>query len=443
VSTVADPWWLAALAAIGLLALLTAFVTLFFALGRRPRRLFASHIPSVDEEDDFLLALAGAVNAPTRGGGTIRILRNGDEFFPSLLADIRAAERSVNFFTYIFESGEIADAVLAALTERAESGVPVRLMLDGFGGMTLRGERLDRLIAAGGIVHRYRPFHLGKLTRFHKRNHRRAIVIDGRVGYTGGAAISDKWLGNADSPEHWRDTMFRVTGPPAISLQATFGESWSHVSGEVLVGREFYPFEEPGARQIEPDSDRDGLTIARHVNLISSPSAETHPLRTLFWASFMAARQRLYLTNSYFVPDSHIRRALQDRARAGVDVRVLVPNELTDAKPIRWASQSYYRELLAAGVRIFEYQPTFLHAKTLVVDGRWSVIGSANMDIRSKELNGENVLGVMDVGFATELEDHFHQDLSVSREIRLEEWRRRPLGQRLLERFFVLFAEQY
>lgn len=434
-SEIFSPWWLAVLAVAGVIGIATAILNLFFALGRRPQRIHAAHVPSVDDEDHFLLALAGAVNAPTRGGGRAEVLNNGDAFFPAILEDIRAAERTVNFFTYIFEAGEIGTRVLEALTERARAGVQVRLLLDAFGAMKIDRARLDTLRAAGGRVHYYRPLRFGRITGFHKRNHRRAIVIDGRVGYTGGASVADHWLGDAESPAHWRDSMFRVTGPLARSLQATFGEAWSNGTGEILVGPEFYP--------LDAEAESDGIRISRHVNLISSPSGDAHPLRKLFWLSFMAARERLYVTNSYFVPDRHIRDALKDRARAGVDVRVLVPNHYTDIKPIRWAGHSYYEELLAAGVRIYEYQPTFIHAKTLVVDGKWSVIGSANMDVRSKELNAENVLGILDEDFAAQLERSFCADLARSREIRLEEWRRRGLAARLRERFFVLFSEQY
>jgi cardiolipin synthase A/B len=434
------PWWLLLLAGIGVLALAAVIVSLFFALGRRPARLYAPGVPSLEDEDAFLIAVAGTVNAPTRAGGRAEVLNNGDEFYPAILEAIRGAARSVTFFTYIFEDGEIGGRILAALVERARAGVEVRLLLDGFGGRGADPERLEALRQAGGKVHRYRPLHLGKLSRFHKRNHRRAIVVDGAVGFTGGASVGDKWLGDADSPEHWRDMMFRVTGPLALSLQAAFSEAWSNTRGEILTGPAFYPLSEEVA---EAEDAGDAIPIARHVNLLSSPSDEAHPVRKLFWLSFMAARERLYITNSYFVPDKHIREALAERARAGVDVRVLVPNEHTDAKPVWWASRSYYDELLRAGVRIYEYQPTFLHSKAVAVDGRWSVIGSANLDIRSKELNDENVLGILDPHFAGHLERVFLADLARSHEIRLEEWRRRGVGQHVLERFFVLFAEQY
>jgi cardiolipin synthase A/B len=227
--------------------------------------------------------------------------------------------------------------------------------------------------------------------------------------------------------------MVRATGPFARSIQAAFAGSWAAVTGEILAGDALYP---PAAADLPEAGD------ARHLSVVSSPADEAHPLRKFFWISFAAARERLWLTASYFAPDEHLRAALEERARAGVDVRLILPNEHTDARPVRWAGQGYYEELLERGVRIFEYQPTFMHAKALVVDSVWSVVGTANLDIRSKELNEENVLGVVDRGLAAELEAAFEADLEASREIRLDAWRKRPLHWRLRERISLLFAEQ-
>jgi cardiolipin synthase len=339
----------------------------------------------------------------------------------------------VNFAAYIWEDGQASDEIFAALTERARAGVQVRVLLDGVGGLRAPEEGMAALRAAGGLVEPFRPPRFGKLTRFHKRNHRRALVMDGEVAFTGGVAVADKWLGDADSPEHWRDTMSRFTGPPASTIQTAFVSLWAPVAGELLSGPEFFP-------------PRDGMAKAGdlvHVGIASSPSSDDHPLRLFYLQSILSARQRLYITTPYFVPDEIIRRAVAARARAGVDVRILLPNALTDAKPIRLTSHRYYEELMAAGVRIYEYQPTMMHAKGMVADGKWSVVGSANMDIRSHELNQENVLGVLDSGFAAQMEAAFHADLTRAREIQPAEWRRRRLSQRLLERAAALFAEQY
>jgi cardiolipin synthase A/B len=425
------PWWIGFFWGAGVLAIGTAIVSLFFALGRRPPAVQVTQTPPVDSPD-FLSAAAGLVNAAPQKGGTVRLLNNGDEIFPAMLADVRAAQRSVNWLAYIWEPGKCSDLVFAALVERARAGVEVRLMLDGLGGMRCPDEGKDELKKAGGRIGVFRPLRWGKITRFYKRNHRRAIVVDGKVAYTGGVAVGDKWLGNARGPEEWRDSMVRVTGCMARNLQSHFAEDWAAVTGEILVGDGFYPSDEGGS---------DGPI--RHAAVASSPGSEQHPMRYFFLLSFRAARRKLYIASPYFVPDEHTRKAVAALPGRGVDVRILLPNNHTDAKPIRLASHSYYDELLSAGVRIWEYQPTMMHTKLAVVDGCWSIVGSANMDIRSKELNEENVLGILDPGLAGAVETSFLADLERSREIRLDQWRKRGPGQRVLERLAVMFAEQF
>jgi cardiolipin synthase len=426
------PWWLETLAAIGAAATIAVIITLFFSVGRRPSRLVPTQAPAVDAPE-FLAAVAGTAGAPLRRGGTIQLLNNGVEFFPALLQAIRAAKRTITFTVYIWEGGQASDQVSAALIERATAGVQVRVLLDSMGSLHAPSETIDAMKKAGVKVETFRPLRLGKLTRFHQRNHRRAIVIDGEVGFTGGMAVADKWLGDADTKEHWRDTMVKVTGPLAASLQSAFAPLWAYASGELLAGRTFF-------RPDNVEGEDSGLL---HTGLPSSPSSEDHPLRLFFVQSFAAARQRLYITTPYFVPDEGTRRVAEERARAGVDVRILLPDNHTDAKPIRLTSQRYYEEMMEAGIRVYEYQSTMMHTKHVVVDGKWSIVGSANMDIRSKELNMENVLGVLDAGFASELEATFRKDLEKSKEIELEEWRRRGVVHRVLERVCALFAEQY
>ena len=428
------PWWIELFWGVGVLAVATAIVSLFFSLGRRPPAVAITEAPPVGDPD-FLNAAAGLVNGVLETGGRARLLNNGDEIFPALLADVRSAQHSVNWLAYIWEPGRCSDQVFAALVERARAGVEVRVMLDGLGGMRCPGEGKDELKRAGGRIGIFRPLRWGKITRFYKRNHRRAIVVDGKVGYTGGVAVGDKWLGNARGPAEWRDTMVRVTGGMARNLQSHFAEDWAAVTGEILVGDAFYP--------LGDDEGSDGSPPIRHTAVASSPGSEQHPMRYFFLLTCRAARRKLYLASPYFVPDEHTRKAVARLAGAGVDVRILLPNEHTDAKPIRLASHHYYDELLCAGVRIWEYQPTMMHAKLTVVDGCFSIVGSANMDIRSKELNEENVLGILDPGLAAAIETTFLADLERSREIRLAPWRKRGPGQRVLERLAVMFAEQF
>ena len=428
------PWWVLGPWILGLLTASGVVFTLFSSVGRRPRRISATECPPVRSEE-FVRAIANTVNGMFVDGGSAELLNNGVRFFPAMFEAIREAKQSINFLAYIWKPGKVSDEMFTALIERAQAGVEVRVLLDGMGGIRAPRDGIAALRAAGGKVERFRALRFGKITRFYKRMHRRAIVIDGTVGFTGGAAVGDNWLGDADSPEHWRDSMVRVTGALATSLQSAFAAPWANSCGEILVGPRFYP---------DIRSARAGdETVTRHVSLVSSPSGDEHPLRVFFLFSFLAARERLYVASSYFVPDRQLREAAMSRAQEGVDVRILIPGKHTDAKPIRQASHSYYDDLLSAGVRIFEYQPTMFHMKSLVVDGRWSVVGSANMDIRSKELNQENVLGIMDEGFARQVEETFLADLKGAREIRLADWRRRGVGARLKERAAALFAEQY
>jgi cardiolipin synthase A/B len=429
------PHWVSFFAALGILAAVGVIVSLFSHYGRGPGRIFATARPA-PESQEFVDALAGAIGAPVATGGRAQLLNNGNTFFPSLVAEIDRAQRTVNFMVYIWEPGKATDEVMGALTRAAQRHVQVRLMLDGLGAMKLPKEDIERLEAAGGRVSTFDALAWGKLTRFYKRNHRRAIVIDGLVAYTGGEAVSDKWIGNADSPEHWHDSMVRVTGPLAISLQDTFCQLWSGNTGEILVGPAFFPDSVTAPRPGEP--------VTRHVVVISSPGNENHPLSKTFWMSFAAARHRLYIASSYFVPDEAMRTIVKERARAGVDVRILVPAlARTDAKSIAWAGQGYYEELLEAGVKIYEYQPTMMHAKTVVVDGAWSVVGSANMDVRSNELNQENVLGIQDAGFAGQIEQGFLTDLTKSKQVDLRQWRNRGWWPRVREKGAQLFSEQF
>jgi cardiolipin synthase len=426
------PWWAGLLAVVGAAAIVSAFLTLFFALNRPSRYTVTQRVPV--DSDAFMQAITSAVNAPSMTGGSARLLNNGVEIFPAMLEAIRGARHSINFMVYIWEPGKVSDRMFDALTERARAGVEVRMMLDGFGAHSTPQDRIRELEEAGGRVRFFNPAKWGRLTAFYKRNHRRAIIVDGKVAFTGGAAVSDVWLGDAQDEDHWRDTMVEVRGCLATNLQSSFVQLWSGGTGEILVGEGFYPrdHDEPGA---------DALT--RHVHVTSTPVSVAHTLRVFFILTLACARERIWLTNSYFAPERNMRRTLAERARAGVDVRLLLPSKLTDARAVRYASHAFYRELLEAGVRIYEYQPTMMHSKTLVVDGVWSVVGSANMDNRSKELNQESVVGILDRSFGEQIERTFLDDLEQSTEIVLERWRRRSLMQRVKERFWVSFEQQF
>jgi cardiolipin synthase len=422
------PWWGWTLMVIGVIAIVGVIGALFF-----PDWPSDDHTTGFDADpgsDSFVEGSAVFLNCPLFRGGEVTLLQNGDAFFPAMLDAIRSARDSVNFETYIFEPDEIGRQFMDAFKDRARAGAEVRLLLDGFGAIKMTKRYRKELQEAGVIVSRFRSFGLRNLVRFYRRTHRRAIVIDGRVGFTGGAAVSKKWKGNVSNPHEWRDSMTRVTGPMVAGIQSAFAGNWVYCTGEILAGPRFFPRLEGGAGPC-------GLSV------VSSPNDALQPIRLFFWISFTNARRRLWICNSYFIPDRRLRDAVVARARSGVDVRILVPGNQTDAVPVQAAGRSYYEELLAAGVRIFEYEPSMMHAKTVVIDGAWSIVGSANMDERSMELNEENVLGIADQDFARSIEEGVIADFARSSEIKLDEWRKRSLLRRGLERVAKALIEQY
>ena len=422
------PWWGWALMIIGVIALVGVIGALF--LPDWPNPDFSIGFDADPGSDEFSGGVATFLNEPLFQGGKATLLQNGDAFYPAMLRAIREARDTINFETYIFEPDEIGQQFIDAFKERAMAGVEVRLLVDGFGGMKLKRRYRDDLKRAGVKVHRFRPLGLRNLVRIYRRAHRRAIVMDGKVGFTGGAAVSKKWKGNVTNKHEWRDSMTQITGPLVAGIQSAFAENWVYCTGEVLAGPRFFPPLERGP----------GVC---GISVVSSPSDSLQPIRLLFWLTFSNARKRLWICNSYFIPDRRLRDAVVDRARHGVDVRILVPGNHTDAVPVQAAGQSYYEELLAAGVRIFEFEPAMMHAKTAVVDSAWSIVGSANMDERSMELNEENVLGIADREFARSIEQGLSADYTRSREITLERWQKRSIVRKALERLAKSLIEQY
>ncbi|MFL5474832.1 MAG: phospholipase D-like domain-containing protein, partial [Gemmatimonadales bacterium] len=353
------PWWAWALMIIGLIAFVSVLGALFFP--DWPSDDYTMGFEADPGSERFVEWTAGFLNSPLFRGGEVKLLQNGDAFFPAMLEAIREAKDTINFETYIFEPDEIGQQFIKAFKDRARNGVEVRLLIDGFGGAKLKKRFRDDLERAGVKVVRFRPLAFRNLVRLYRREHRRATVIDGRIGFTGGAAISKKWKGNVTNNHEWRDSMTRVTGPMVAGIQSAFAENWVYCTSEVLVGPRFFPHAPPGDGPC-------GLSV------VSSPSDAMQPIRLLFWLSFINAHHRLWVSNSYFIPDKRLRKAVIDRARNGVDVRVLVPGNHTDAIPVQAAGQSYYQELLEGGVRIFEYQPAMMHAKTVVIDSVWSIV---------------------------------------------------------------------
>ncbi|HET8625202.1 MAG TPA: phospholipase D-like domain-containing protein [Gemmatimonadales bacterium] len=430
------PWWAWTMLATGVLATVAAFVALFLPDFHRPP--LTCECKDAAGSEAFMDAVSRFLNVPILRGGSADILQNGCRFFPAILDAIRRARRSVNFQVYIFNTDRIGKQFVDAFEDRAKAGVDVRVMLDGFGSWRFGRDEEARLRKAGVKLQFFRPIRPHSLVRAFKRDHRRAIVVDGRVAFTGGAAVADKWDGDARSKEEWRDSMTRLTGALAHGVQTAFGENWVYRTGEILTGEPFFP-PMPGDAPDTKNVPHEPCAIA----LVSSPADMAQPIRVLLWLSFTCAKKRLWISSSYFVPERRLRDAIAERARAGVDVRLLVPGPATDAKPVRMAGRSHYEELLEAGVRIFEYQPGMMHAKTVVADGLWTLVGSANMDRRSVKLNEENIIGISDPQFAADVETGILTDFECSKEIELETFRARGVGARALERISRLLIEQY
>jgi cardiolipin synthase A/B len=413
-------WWETLFFTCGVIALASAFSVAFLGADSAPYKVWTNEPLAAVDSAAFAESLSHLVNAPIERGGRVQVLDNGDEFLASLLRDIRAARSTINILVYVWKDGRMSNQVLDALIERQRHGVEVRLLLDGLGGDD-GAAKLDALKRAGGLVASYRAPSLTSWMRVHRRNHRRSIVIDRSVGYVGGMGIADQWLGHAQDEHHWRDMMFRVTGPMARRLQSAFVGSWVSASGEIVV-------EPPEAAAAHPEPG-----VERFIHYVNSPADDDQSMAYFYLLPILAARTSVSLITPYFIPDEPLKDVLKQKARAGVDVRLIVPGEHTDHVLTRFTGQNSYDELLEAGVKIYEYQPTFIHAKLAIVDGEWSIIGSPNLNTRSRRLDEENALAILDRGLAVELERRYEADLQRSAPIDLGSWRRRSPLLRLVQ----------
>jgi cardiolipin synthase A/B len=357
-----------------------------------------------------------------------RLLENGDQTFGAMLEDIRQAQQSINVELYIFVQGSVGSEFAQALAERARAGVAVRVLVDGFGSDL--GPLEDQMREAGVQVFVYKPLRVYSIFRIGNRTHRRVVTVDGRIGFCGGFAFDDRWKGNARGPSEWRDTNIRIEGPAVSQLQHVFFEDWVHTTGEVLHGEKQFPSLAPV-----------GNLLAQAIG--SSRSDQSSMAKLLYYMAIQAARQRIWIENAYFVPDSQIRQGLVAAVARGVDVRILVPGKYIDSPNVRLASRFHYGELLDGGVQIYEYLPTMLHCKVMVVDGLWASIGSINFVNRSFKKNAEVSVSVYDRDFAREVEKAFESDLTSSEVFTKEKWKKRGLLARFGELFFWLFSENY
>ena len=371
--------------------------------------------------DEFLRATEAITMAPIAHGNEIELFINGDEIFPAMIETMRGARRSLNFLTYLYWSGDIACEIAAALCDRAKAGVEVNVLLDAVGSAKMDRDLIDQMDESGVTFAYFRPPKPYAMRRLNNRTHRKLLIADGAVGMTGGVGIADQWTGDAQDPDHWRDSHVRVRGPVVRGLQGAFAENWLEATGDVLVGAQYLP-------PLEPLNDDGAMQVVRSTATVGDTKIEA-----LYFNSIECAQERLHLTSAYFAPRPAFVKALGDAARRGVDVRVLVPGPHIDKEFVRQAGRAVYEELLGAGVRIYEYAPTMIHAKTLSIDGVWSSVGSVNFDNRSFQLQDEVTLCVCSREFAGRLDEQFERDLARSDEIDEGRWNGRPAGNRVSE----------
>jgi cardiolipin synthase len=388
-----------------------------------------SHRPSIHAAD-FLYTLQSTCQAALHRGNRITIYTNGPQFYPAMLDAIRGATRSVNMELYIFQPGRIADQFIEALSGRARSGVNVTIVVDAIGSYSLWGRPVQRLREAGCRIESYQRLRWYSLARFNNRTHRELLIVDGRIAFTGGAGIADWWaFAERGRSCPWRDTMARVDGPVVAALQGVAAENWLECCGEVLTGSEYFP-----------DLHQAGDTTAFVVR--SSPADRATVSRVTFQLLMEAADHHLHISTPYFLPDRALRRALVRLARRGVKVSVIVPGRITDQRWVRLASRRMWGQLLEAGIRIYEYRPSMTHAKMLIVDGVWSVLGTTNIDNRSFEHNDEVNLAMQDPEVARRLLDDYARDIGDSDEVTLERWRRRPRWEKIVGPFVWILERQ-
>lgn len=381
---------------------------------RRIERLYALDDPRFVQELGVLLG------PPFLQGTKVRALMNGDEIFPPMLAAINAAQVSITFETYIYWAGDIGRAFAEALAGRARQGVKVHVLLDWVGSEKMDTRLVTTMEQAGVQVRRFHPPHWSNLGRMNNRTHRKLLIADGRVGFTGGVGVAPQWTGRAQDPDHWRDTHFEVEGPVVAQMQSVFIDNWIKVTGDVLHGPDYFP-------ELAPAGP------ARAQMFSSSPSGGSESMQLMYLLAVTAASRSIDLSAAYFVPDELTLQALSDALKRGVKLRIVVPGKHIDSETVRRASRSTWGPLLKAGATIAEYGPTMYHCKLMIVDGLLTSVGSTNFDNRSFRLNDEATLNIVDKAFASAQTAAFEADLALSHRVSYDEWQARPAREKATE----------
>ena len=390
---------------------------------RRIERLYTLDDPR------FMRELGLLLGPPFVQGTKVRALLNGDEIFPPMLAAIRGAKVSITFETYIYWSGDIGRAFADALAERARQGVKVHVLLDWVGSAKMDASLVAVMEDAGVQVKRFHPPHWSHLGRMNNRTHRKLLVVDGRVGFTGGVGVAPQWTGRAQDPAHWRDTHFEVEGPVVAQMQSVFIDNWIKVTGDVLHGPDYFPALAPV-----------GPAAAQMFS--SSPTGGSESMQLMYLLAVTAASRSIDLSAAYFVPDALTLQALADALERGVKLRIVVPGKHIDSDAVRGASRATWGPLLSAGAIIAEYEPTMYHCKLMIVDGLLTSVGSTNFDNRSFRLNDEATLNIVDQAFASAQTAAFEADLALSHRVSYAEWQARPAREKFGEWLASLIGTQ-
>jgi len=409
-----------------LLVLVIVGVLLAIAQDQETLRIASPHAAEDPLFPGYVSALLGGL---ATGGNSYTVLTNGDQIFPPMLDAVKRARRRISFETYIYSKGTVGQQFTDAFIAAAKRGVVVQLVVDAIGSDRIPREWQENLKAAGVKVSAFGQPKWYSFEELNYRTHRKILVVDGTIGFTGGVGLDDQWLGHAEDEDHWRDTMVRIEGPIVRLMEGAFQENYIETSEEPVA-----PIADPPA--VVPPGPQDSAMVQR-----SSPTGGSNDLKRLYLLSIAAARRTLDISSPYFITDESSDWSLEQAVKRGVKVRVLVEGDLTDAKPVKYAGRYAYQRFLDMGIEIYEYQPTMMHAKAMVVDGSWSMIGSANFDNRSLELNDEMNVAVSDRGLAARLREDFDQDLRRAKKLDPAEWRRRSFLDKAREHFWSYFAE--
>ena len=405
-----------------------ALVSYLITPSEFPPRYGLDHELAIEDEE-FLPTMTGATGVPCVTGNRIDILNNGDQFYPAMLDAIAHAELSITIEAYIYWAGDIGRTFAEALAARASAGLRVKILLDAVGS-TRVGEEILRILEGGHCqLAWYNPIRYHSIGRFNHRTHRKSLILDGRIAFTGGAGIADHWLGDARDPSEWRDMQIRIEGPAVTPLQTGFAHNWLQTTGELISGPLFYPVQAPA-----------GPLAAQTI--MSSPEIGASTVRIMYYLSIICARRSIYIANPYFLPDAAAMDALIEAKRRGVDVRIMVSGIHNDNWLARHNSVRLFGPMLRAGIEILEFNRTMLHHKTMVVDGLWATVGTTNFDNRSFAHNEENNVCCRNQGFARHFHEMFEADTSGCDRVDLARWKRRGLRQRLEELIAALLEEQ-